>query len=299
MRNLVLLGAALGLATVCCGSPVRGSKSKTEDVLLGVAYRLEFVTAIQGVHRDASGITYSAETGTLFGVVNSTSTIFEIDRKGHLLRLIPTTGFADVEDIAFLEKDRFALVEERRGTVCLVRIGKDTRGLCRSDASVVAVDIGEFGPLGNHGLEGLGYDAARRLLYLVKEKKPRVIIAMRVPSPAGPGGGAAAEAANAAKGSKPLWDIEKQNFGLSDLSGVYHHARTDHLLILSDASQCVLETSRTGRVVSRLSLRKGSAGLDRSIPQAEGITMDDEGTLYIVSEPDLFYVFKPAHPPGP
>ncbi len=41
----------------------------------------------------------------------------------------------------------------------------------------------------------------------------------------------------------------------------------------------------------QLSLRAGSAGLSESIRQAEGITMDDSGTLYICSEPDLLYIF--------
>ncbi|EMK6321008.1 SdiA-regulated domain-containing protein [Salmonella enterica] len=40
-----------------------------------------------------------------------------------------------------------------------------------------------------------------------------------------------------------------------------------------------------------MSLRRGHCGLRRDIPQAEGIASDDWDTLWIVSEPNLFYRF--------
>jgi len=40
-----------------------------------------------------------------------------------------------------------------------------------------------------------------------------------------------------------------------------------------------------------MDLEAGFNRLKTSIPQAEGITMDDQGILYIISEPNLIYQF--------
>ena len=47
-----------------------------------------------------------------------------------------------------------------------------------------------------------------------------------------------------------------------------------------------------GKPISTLSLLRGQHGLRRSVPQAEGIATDDDGNLYLISELNLFYVFR-------
>ncbi len=77
-----------------------------------------------------------------------------------------------------------------------------------------------------------------------------------------------------------------------DLSSLQFDPGTGHLLALSDQSRLVLELDDDGKPISSLSLLRGQHGLSRSVPQAEGVAMDDQGRLYVVSEPNLFYRFE-------
>jgi Uncharacterized protein conserved in bacteria len=71
------------------------------------------------------------------------------------------------------------------------------------------------------------------------------------------------------------------------LSSVVFDQRSGHLLLLSDESKLLIEMTDVGKVVSFRSLATGFAGLQKGIPQAEGVTTDTDGYLYIVSEPNL------------
>ncbi|EAW1744631.1 hypothetical protein AXM73_22420 [Salmonella enterica subsp. enterica] len=56
-----------------------------------------------------------------------------------------------------------------------------------------------------------------------------------------------------------------------------------------ESAVVVVSDLDSGRKV--MSLRRGHCSLRRGIPQAEGIASDDRDTLWIVSEPNLFYSF--------
>ncbi len=84
------------------------------------------------------------------------------------------------------------------------------------------------------------------------------------------------------------------NHFMYDFSGLHFDNNTRHLLFLSHESNLVAEVSLDGIQVSFAELEKGFLGLKKDIPQAEGVTMDNNGNLYIVSEPNLFYSFKPT-----
>ena len=85
----------------------------------------------------------------------------------------------------------------------------------------------------------------------------------------------------------------------TDLSSVHYDEQTGHLALLSDESKVLIELdAEDGKLISFRSLLSGFAGLQDSVPQGEGLTLDDQGNLYLVSEPNLFYRFERESRPG-
>lgn len=78
---------------------------------------------------------------------------------------------------------------------------------------------------------------------------------------------------------------------LKDISGLHYDRINRRLYVLSHESALVLVSDPEGgrRVMP---LRRGHSGLERDIPQAEGIASDGRNSLWIVSEPDRFYRFS-------
>ena len=240
---------------------------------------------VEGLRADISALTYDPDRKTLFTVTNARSELIELSLDGRLLRRVPLTGFGDPEAVEYVGPNSYVITDERQQRLIRVRLDDDTLFLDAGDAEQLTLSIGLNG---NKGFEGLAYDSAGKRLFVAKERDPMLIYEVHGFPHFKPEKTYSVHVINNPKRDAGLF--------VRDLSSLQYDERSGHLLALSDESFLVLELDIDGRPLSSLSLLNGRHGLKKRVPQAEGIAMDDEGTLYLVSEPNLFYVFKKPSP---
>lgn len=236
---------------------------------------------VAGIKKNLSALTWNDDTGTLFSVTNNPPAIIELSRNGELLRRIPVTGISDPEAIEYIGDDRYIIADERMQKLIKIRLSAGDSQIDSNTMQQLTLGIGPSG--GNKGIEGLAWDRRSKRLFAAKERNPiRIFEISGFPQDTDE------------NLSIQIDDIAGRNSGLflRDVSSLDFSVHHGHLLILSDESKLILETDTAGQPISSLSLRAGAHGLKKSIPQAEGMATDDEETLYLVSEPNLFYVFK-------
>ncbi|MFV3307108.1 SdiA-regulated domain-containing protein [Pseudomonas sp. NY15181] len=243
---------------------------------------------IAGLEDNVSALTYDPDRQTLFSVTNKPAQLVELSLEGKLLRKISLGDFGDTEAIEYISKDVYVLSDEHRQRLFRITLRDDTTHLDASQAQQLSLSVGN---LGNQGFEGLAYDALGKRLFVAKERNPVRIYEVR---------GFPQMHSDQPFAVHVVEDLKhNRNLFVRDLSSLLYDTRSGHLLALSDESRLVLELSAEGEPISSLSLLRGMQGLRRSVPQAEGIAMDDQGTLYLVSEPNLFYVFKKREAEAP
>ncbi|MCW2100320.1 UNVERIFIED_ORG: uncharacterized protein YjiK [Pseudomonas psychrophila] len=236
---------------------------------------------IEGLEDNVSALTYDPVRKSLFTVTNKDPELVELSLDGRIVRRIKLTGFGDAEAIEFIDENTYVITDEYTQRLIKVKIDDTTRELNAADAEQLTLGIS---PSGNKGFEGLAYDSAGKRLFVAKERDPMLIYEVRGFPHDNPQQPYATHVITNPRRDARLF--------VRDLSSLQFDERSGHLLALSDESKLLLELDINGRPFSTLSLKKGRNGLEKSVPQAEGVAMDDEGTLYLVSEPNLFYVFK-------
>lgn len=230
---------------------------------------------LPGMERDeASDLAFNPHTRSLFAVMGKHPFLVELTLDGDVLRKIPLVGWSNPEGVAILEDGQIAIVDERNHDLTLVKVDASTTSLNRADYQ--SHDLGETED-GNKGFEAIAWDLMRQRLVIGAERPPKMFTW-------------GTDGRSPLKGERQ--PLASDELDLRNLSALGIDPRTGHLLALSADSNMLLELDEKGEQVSFMTLLGGFNGLADTIPRAEGVAMDDQGNLYMVSEPNLFYRFK-------
>ncbi|NYH09294.1 SdiA-regulated domain-containing protein [Pseudomonas moraviensis] len=230
---------------------------------------------LPGMEKDeASDLSYNPQTKTLFSVMGKNPFLVELTLQGDVLRKMPLVGWSNPEGLTVMENGLMAIVDEREHMLSIVKVDAETRELKRDDFP--KYDLGPSKDQ-NKAFEAITWDARNQQLLLGEERPPALFTWKSDGSPT-------------LKGDKQK--LHSDELDLRNLSALSIDPRTGHTLVLSADSHLLLELDENGEQVSFMTLLGGFNGLKKTIPRAEGVTMDEAGTLYMVSEPNLFYRFE-------
>jgi len=230
---------------------------------------------LPGMEKDeASDLSYSPASKTLFSVMGKNPFLVELTLKGDVLRKIALVGWSNPEGVAVLENGLIAITDERQHLLTIVKVAPDTTML--NIAEAMKYDLGPSEDQ-NKGFEGIAWDPRRQQI-LLGEERPAAMFAWK------------SDGSGLLEGDKQK--LEGLVLNLRNLSALSVEPRTGHTLALSADSHLLLELDEKGEQVSFMTLLGGFNGLNKTIPRAEGVAVDESGTMYMVSEPNLFYSFK-------
>lgn len=240
-------------------------------------YRLDISKkVVDGIAHNLSALTWNEDTHTLFGTLNNPATIVELSTQGKLLRQIPLQGIKDPEAIEYIGNNQFIITDEHLHRLLKISIDKHTQAIDAQHVTQFTLKK-RYHP--NKGLEGLAYNPHNKTLYASNESNPIAIYKIT----------------GFIDGETVMVSEIKKNWSdlLTDISGLHYHVSDRTLLVLSDESKLLLALNEHEQVVGCLPLIVGQQGLLHNIRQPEGVTMDNDGNLYIVSEPNFFYKYSP------
>ncbi len=230
---------------------------------------------LPGMEKDeASDLAYNPQTKTLFSVMGKNPFLVELTLHGDVLRKMPLVGWSNPEGLTVMENGLMAIVDERQHMLSIVKVDTDTREL--NIADFPKYDLGPSKDQ-NKAFEAITWDPHNQQLLLGEERPPALFTWK-------------SDGSQTLKGDKQK--LANDELDIRNLSALAIDPRTQHTLVLSADSHLLLELDEKGEQVSFMTLLGGFNGLKNTIPRAEGVTMDEAGTLYMVSEPNLFYRFE-------
>lgn len=273
-----MLAKAAVLCVAACMPMVAGAAVGSLDLSnysLTATYSLPYPAA-----SEASAVTWNWDTGTLFVVGDEGDQLVEVSTTGTLLSSMTLTGFDDTEGLTYIGGGQFVITEERIQDAYRLTYAA---GGSASRGSLPGVSLGPT--VGNVGIEGLSFDPQTGQFIVVKEKTPQAVYDAVLDFP---------------NGTASVNSLFTPALGVLDLSDVQVLSTVaapgsgdlENLLLYSQESALLMEVDRSGNLLSSFDF-SGIAG------DAEGVTIDANGTIYIVGEEPELYVLSPNPVPLP
>ncbi|MGY2963482.1 uncharacterized protein YjiK [Pseudomonas sp. TE36184] len=230
---------------------------------------------LPGMEKDeASDLSYNPQTKTLFSVMGKNPFLVELTLQGDVLRKMPLNGWNNPEGVTVMENGLMAVVDERQHSLTIVKVDASTTALNKADFP--SYDLGPSKDQ-NKAFEGVTWDK-RNQQFVLGEERPPALFTWK------------SDGSQTLVGDKQK--LANTKLDMRNLSALAIDLRTGHLLALSAESHLLLELDEKGEPVSFMTLLGGFNGLKNTISRAEGVTLDENGNLYMVSEPNLFYRFE-------
>jgi uncharacterized protein YjiK len=271
---------AAAIALIASGSASAAiNQLDLADYSLIATYDLPSVQA-----SEASAVTWNWDTDTLFVLGDEGDYVVEVNKQGQQIGSMNLFGFDDTEGLTYVGNGQFVVIEERLQDAYRFSY---TAGGAIGRNTTPAVSVGST--VGNVGLEGLSYDPLSGRFIIVKEKTPQAVYDAALDFTTG--SATVTELVPPANQFARLFDT----LDLSDVQtlttvmSLRGTADQDNLLIYSQETPRLMEVTRNGEVLSQFDF-------SAIAEDAEGVTIDGNGVIYIVGETPRLYVLAPTAP---
>jgi uncharacterized protein YjiK len=231
---------------------------------------------VRELTEEVSAVTRDPDSGSLFVIGDEGRYLVEVDRRARVRSFMRLRGFRDTEGLSYFRDGRFLVAEEREQRVFRLTY------VPGSEARRSALPFWTLGPeVGNSGLEGICYDPVSGLAVAVKEKSPLDAYELELLDP--PAVRVTTRFTEGCSGQADrCWGVDDlaDVAVLSSVRALQGTEAAGNLLLLSQASAKLVEVDRGGRILGELDLGFFSR-------EAEGVTVDPQGTIYVVAESHL------------
>ena len=241
------------------------------------AFDLKYVSHL-GMHRpdvgltEPSGLAVDPDASGWWIVSDEARTVFRLDADGEISRYIDFDDrLRDLEGLAVDERNsRLLVVSERTGSILTVSLEPPHRIEFIDLAGLPApTDLSDALKDRDDGLEGVGVDPATGNIFVLKERKPRLLLEI-------------ASSFEKVISVRNLDDVLPED---EDISGLALDPKRRGFWIVSDVGKSVHFLPIVGDKVATFDLVWRDGNRKRRLDNAEGVALSPDGqSLFVISD---------------